>query len=213
MPNSINLDPRFGQYQINYELEHRHELRGQPGKLAVVGFLSRGRMGRFDDAVALAQQTGGQPNTADVRRYTSRPGVSLNAEQRIVQDVGIFGRVGWADGEVEPYEFSDIDRTASAGLSLSGKRWGRSADTFGLATVVNAISDAHKAYFSAGGLGILVGDGQLPHPGLEGIVETYYRVPFGSWQVTADYQFIVNPGYNRDRGPVSVISARLRTQF
>src|ERR1700730_7456519 len=125
----------------------------------------------------------------------------------------IFGRVGWADGHVEPYEFTDIDRTASAGLSLGGQRWGRPDDTFGLTTVVNNISNAHLAYLNAGGLGILVGDGQLPHPGLEKIVETYYRLPLGSWQVTADYQFIVNPAYNRDRGPVSVISARLRTQF
>ena len=116
-------------------------------------------------------------------------------------------------GNVEPYEFTDIDRTASAGVSLGGKRWGRPDDTFGLATVVNGISSAHIAYLNAGGLGILVGDGQLPHPGPEEILETYYRLPFGSWQVTADYQFIVNPAYNRDRGPVSVISARLRTQF
>jgi high affinity Mn2+ porin len=79
--------------------------------------------------------------------------------------------------------------------------------------VINSISSEHIAYLNAGGLGILVGDGQLPHPGLEQIVEAYYKLPVGSWQVTGDYQFIANPGYNRDRGPVSVISLRLRTQF
>jgi high affinity Mn2+ porin len=213
VPNSIQLDPRFDQFQIDYELEHRHELMGQPGKLAMVGFLNRARMGRFDDAVALARQTGGSANTADVRRYTSRPGVNLNGEQQVVPDVGIFGRIGWADGNVEPYDFSDIDRTMSAGLSLGGKRWGRPDDTFGLAAVFNRISNAHIAYLNAGGLGILVGDGQLPHSGPEGIVETYYRFPLGSWQVTADYQFIVNPAYNRDRGPVSVFAAHLHLQF
>jgi high affinity Mn2+ porin len=213
VPNSIELDHRFDQFQIVYELEHRHELIGQPGKVALVGFLSRGKMGSFDDAVALARQTGTAASAADVRRYTSRPGVSLNAEQQVVPDVGIFGRLGWAAGNVEPYEFTDIDRTASAGLSLGGKRWGRDDDTLGLATVVNGISGAHIAYLNAGGLGVLVGDGQLPHPGLERIIETYYRIPLASWQVTADYQFIVNPAYNRDRGPVSVFSVRLRTQF
>jgi high affinity Mn2+ porin len=213
VPNSTELDHTFNQFQFVYELEHRHELWGQPGKIAVDGFVSRGRMGNFDDAVALAQLTGTIPNTADVRRYGSRPGVNLNAEQQVVPNVGIFGRVGWADGKVEPYEFTDIDRTASAGLSLDGKLWSRPDDTFGLATVFNGISNAHIAYLNAGGLGILVGDGQLPHPGLEEILETYYRFPLGAWQVTADYQFIANPGYNRDRGPVSVISARLRTQF
>jgi high affinity Mn2+ porin len=213
VPNSIELDHTFDQFQFVYELEHRHELWGQPGKVAVNGFLSRGRMGSFDDAIALAQQTGGVPDTADVRRYTSRPGVNLNVEQQIVPDIGVFGRFGWADGRLEPFEFTDIDRTASAGLSLGGKLWGRPDDTIGLAGVVNGISSAHIAYLNAGGLGILVGDGQLPHPGLEQIVETYYRLPVGSWQVTGDYQFIANPGYNRDRGPVSVISLRLHTQF
>jgi high affinity Mn2+ porin len=213
VPNSSELDHKFDQFQFVYELEHRHELWGQPGRVAVNGFLSRARMGNFDDAIALAQQTGSAPNIADVRRYASRPGVNLNVEQQIMPDVGVFGRFGWADGRVEPFEFTDIDRTASAGLSLGGKLWGRPDDAFGLATVVNGISSSHIAYLNAGGLGILVGDGQLPHPGLEEIVETYYRFPVGSWQVTGDYQFIVNPGYNRDRGPVSVISLRLRTQF
>jgi high affinity Mn2+ porin len=74
-------------------------------------------------------------------------------------------------------------------------------------------SSADQAYLNAGGLGILVGDGQLPHPGPEQILETYYSLPVGSWKVTPDYQFIVNPGYNRDRGPVSILSLRLRTQF
>ncbi len=213
VPNSTELDPTFDQFQFVYEIEHRHELWGQPGKIAVDGFVSRGRMGRFDDAILFAQQTGGTPNAANVRQYASRPGVNVNVEQQVIPDVGIFGRVGWADGKVEPYEFTDIDRTASAGMSLGGKLWGRPDDTFGVATVFNGISSEHIAYLNDGGLGILVGDGQLPHPGLEEILETYYRFPLGSWQVTADYQFIENPGYNRDRGPVSVISGRLRTQF
>ena len=213
VPNSIELDHRFDQFQSVYELEHRHELFGQPGKLAAVGFLSRGRMGRYDDALAFAQQNGTLPNTADVRRYASRSGFNVNFEQQIVPNVGFFARAGFAGGNVEPYEFTDIDQTASAGLSLAGKMWGRPDDTFGLAGVLNGISSAHQAYLNAGGLGILVGDGQLPHPGPEQILETYYSLPLGAWRATADYQLIVNPAFNRDRGPVSVISARLRTQF
>ena len=96
-----------------------------------------------------------------VRRYTSRSGVSLNLEQQISPDLGMFARAGIASGGVEPYEFSDIDRTLAAGLSLSGKQWGRPDDTIGIAGVVNGISGAHKGYFNAGGLGILAGDGQL----------------------------------------------------
>ena len=215
VPNSTELDPTFDQFQMVYELQHSHELAGQPGMVAVDGFLSRGRMGRFDDAVLLAEQTGTIPNTADVRRYASRPGVNLNFAQQIVPNVGVFGRVGYADGNVEPYEFTDVDRTASFGTSLGGKLWGRPDDTVGIAGIANAITSAHVAYLNAGGLGILVGDGQLPHPGTEQIIEAYYKLPLGigAWNLTGDYQFIVNPAYNRDRGPLSVLGIRLRTQF
>jgi high affinity Mn2+ porin len=213
VPNSTELDPRFDQFEIVSELEHRHELLGQPGKVAVDAFVNRGRMGRYDDALALAEQNGTTPNTADVRQYASRPGVNVNFEQQVVPNVGVFARTGIADGNVEPYEFTDPDRTASAGTSLGGRLWGRPDDTVGIAGVVNAITSIHAAYLNAGGLGILVGDGQLLHPGYEQILEAYYSLPVGSWKVTADYQFVANPAFNRDRGPVSVFAARLRTQF
>jgi high affinity Mn2+ porin len=213
VPNNPELDPTFKQFQWMGEVEHHHDLWGQPGMLMITGFLTRGRMGRYDDALNLAALTGDTPDTALVRRYASRAGAGLNLEQQIVPNVGVFGRLGWADGNVEPYEFTDVDRTAAAGMSLSGKAWGRPDDTFGLAGVVNGISAAHIAYLNAGGLGILVGDGQLPHPGLEQIIETYYSFGFGSWQASIDYQFIANPGYNRDHGPVSVIGTRLHAQF
>jgi high affinity Mn2+ porin len=98
-------------------------------------------------------------------------------------------------------------------VSINGKSWGRPDDTVGVAGVVNGISNVHEAFLNPGGLGILVGDGQLPNPGLEQILETYYAFPLGPLRATIDYQFIVNPAYNRDRGPVSVIAARLRAQF
>jgi high affinity Mn2+ porin len=148
-----------------------------------------------------------------VREYRSRGGVSLNIEQQIIPNVGFFARAGWANGDIEPYEFTDIDRTASAGLSVQGNRWGRPDDTLGIAGVVNDISKEHQAFLNASGLGILVGDGQLPHPGPEQILETYYSFPLSIWRVTFDYQFIVNPAYNRDRGPVSVLATRLHAQF
>ena len=213
VPNSTDLDPRFGQFQWVGEIEHRHQLWGLPGKVAINGFLSRGRMGRFEDAIELAQITGGPAAIAAVRRYNSRGGVSVFAEQQLSSDFGVFERAGWANGNIEPYEFTDIDRTVTAGLSLKGTRWGRPDDTFGLAGIVNGISAVHQAFLNAGGLGILVGDGQLPNAGSEKIIEMYYSLPVFSWRMTFDYQFVANPAYNRDRGPVSIIGTRLHTQF
>jgi len=92
--------------------------------------------------------------------------------------------------------------------------WSRPGDTVGLAGIVNDISTARERFLNAGGLGIIVGDGQLPHPGPEQILETYYNlgvVPQA--HVSLDYQFVKNPAYNRDRGPVSIFAVRFHAQF
>ena len=63
-------------------------------------------------------------------------------------------------------------------------------------------------------LGILVGDGRLPHPGLEEIIETYYSYALSPrCNVTFDYQFVANPAYNPDRGPVNIVAGRYRAAF
>jgi high affinity Mn2+ porin len=216
VPNSETLDHGFHEFQWIGELEKRHELVGQPGKLLVTLFDTRGRMALLDQAVSTAQVSGEAVEAAlvDVRRYRSRAGVSLNLEQQLLSDLGLFARVGKAGGNVETYEFSDIDRTASVGLSMEGKRWGRSDDTVGLAAIDNGISATRERFLDAGGLGILVGDGRLPHPGAEEIVETYYRWAAVQWaQLTLDYQYIINPAYNSERGPVSIVALRIHAQF
>jgi high affinity Mn2+ porin len=212
-PNQTALDPTFGQFQSIGEIERRYVIGDQPGKLAITGFLTRGRMGSFEDAILLAAMTGGPANIAAVRQYQSRGGISMNLEQQLMPNVGFFARAGFANGDIEPYEFTDVDRTVAAGLSISGKQWGRDDDTFGIAGVVNGITSVHEAFLNAGGLGILVGDGQLPNPGSERIMETYYSFPVLAAKATLDYQLIVNPAYNRDRGPVSVLGVRLHTQY
>ncbi|HEY5105770.1 MAG TPA: carbohydrate porin [Caulobacteraceae bacterium] len=214
VPNDKVLDRSFGQFQIEGEIERRYRLGGRDGAVRLTGFLTRGRQGLFEDAIALAQADGGPPSTAAVRAYRSRGGVSFNIEQQLTRDLGAFARGGVADGSVEPYEYADIDRTVAAGLSLNGTRWGRGGDTLALAGVVNGISAAHEAYLAAGGLGILVGDGRLPHPGPEQIAETYYDAALYRFvSLTFDYQFVDHPAYNRDRGPVSIFAARLHAQF
>ena len=213
VPNSTDLDPAFGQFQMVGEIERRYELWGQPGKIAVTGYLTRARMGSFADAVQLAALTGGPADISAARTYTSKPGIAANLEQQILPGVGLFARAGYTPGNLEAYAFTDADTTLSGGASLSGKLWGRPNDTLGLAGILNTISNVHQAYFATGGYSALIGDGALPHPGAEKILEVYYSLPIYSWQLTLDYQFITNPAYNRDRGPVSVVATRLHAQF
>ncbi|MFN4923514.1 carbohydrate porin [Bradyrhizobium sp.] len=212
-PNTTSLDSRFGQFQWIGEIERRYSILGQPGKIAVTGFLTRGGMGSFNDAIQLAAVTGAPADITAVRRYQSRGGISMNLEQQINENVGFFARAGWADGHKEAYEFTDIDRSVAAGFSMSGRLWGRNDDIWAIAGVDNGITKVHQAFLNAGGLGILVGDGQLPHPGDERILETYYSFPWFASRITLDYQLIVNPAYNRDRGPASVLGVRLHTQY
>lgn len=210
VPNSAAIDTRFGQYQLIGELEEGHTLLGRPGKLKLTGFVTHGRQGRFTDALAL----GPNPDIARVRRVADRAGIGLNLEQQLRPGLGLFARAGIADGRYETYEFTDADRTVSGGVSLGGKPWGRPGDAVGIAAVVNAASRERKAYLAAGGLGILIGDGTLPHPGDEHILETYYDLGFARGaRLALDYQWIDTPGYNRDRGPVSLFALRVHGQF
>ena len=212
VPNSTTLDGRLSQFQLIGEVERRYKLGGRDGKIAVTGYLTRGRMARFADAIAAAG--GGVPDPASVRRYASRTGIGANLEQQLTDQLSLFARVGVAEGDREAYEFTDVDRTLAAGLSLSGDRWGRKDDTVGLAGVVNAISKVHQQYLAAGGVGILVGDGQLPHYGAERIVEAYYSVAVRKdIKVSFDGQMLDNLAYNRDRGPATVLAVRLHAQF
>ena len=213
-PTGYALDPTFQQFELVGEVEERHELWGQPGKIKITGYLERGSMGDYSDAVALAQATGQPADINAVRSYTSRPGVSMNVEQQVNDIFGLFFRAGWADGHKEPWDFTDVDRTVQGGVSINGKSWGRPDDTIGIGGIVNGISNDHIAFLNAGGLGILIGDGQLTNYGTERILEAYYSYAMTpSTRFTLDYQLVGNPGYNADRGPANIFAARAHWQF
>jgi len=214
-PNSTLLgSPVFQQDQVMGELEERHTLWEQPGKLKFLYWLSRGNFGTYNDALALATATGQTPSTGNVRHLRNKVGALINVEQQIQPDLGFFLRAGVTQGGVEEDDFTDVDQSLSGGFALSGNRWNRPDDTVGIAAVVNQISHAAKAYLAAGGLGGIVGDGALKAAGPEQILETYYSYAAFSWaNVTLDYQFVNNPAYNRQRGPVSVFALRTHVEF
>jgi high affinity Mn2+ porin len=214
VPNTKFLVRGFSQFSVIAEAEERHALWDQPGSVKFLFFANRANMGAYDAAVALAAETGTVPNTALVRRYDTRPGGGVNLQQQIRPDFGLFLRASVNDGSQEAFDFTDINQSVSAGLSLQGAEWDRPDDTVGIAGVINGISPAARRYFGAGGLGILVGDGALPRYGLEKIAETYYNFTVVDGAVlTMDYQFVDNPAYNPLRGPVSVFAVRAHAEF
>jgi high affinity Mn2+ porin len=192
VPNSRFLQHDFSQFEAVSEFELRSEALGRPGKIKLLGFVNRGRMADYSDAVGAAAGTGNAPDAALVRNYRSRPGIVLNLEQQVGDDWGVFARASWNDGSKEAYEFTEINRSLSAGASVSGNAWDRPNDVLGVAGVANGLSASARRYFGAGGLGILIGDRRLTHYAPEEIVETYYRLGVREEvAATFDYQLLV----------------------
>ncbi len=214
-PNQQPLDHRiFQHYGDQIEIERTHRLGDRPGKLRVLAFRNRAVMSRFRDALDLAAQTGTTPDINAVRTQEQiKKGIGINLEQAIGSDFGLFARAMWSDGQTETYAFTEIDRSLSGGALIKGTAWSRERDVLGVAFARNGLSNAHRDYLAAGGLGFFIGDGRLNYRP-ENIFESFYNlnVVKEAW-ITLDMQHIQNPAYNADRGPVTVVSARLHYGF
>lgn len=202
-------------YQAIGEIEHRHSIGGHAGAVRGAIWANHGRLGAYADAIAWGAANAAVPDVSQVQTTAhTRIGGYINAEQELTGTLGAFARLSMSDGRYAVFDFTDIDRSAAFGLSLTGKGWHRPADTLAIGIVANAISRQAKAYFAAGGLGLLIGDGVLPRPGTEKIIEASYTWhPIGPLAVTFDAQAVANPAYNRDRGPVGVLGLRLHAAF
>ncbi|QPF87956.1 carbohydrate porin [Bradyrhizobium genosp. L] len=217
VPNEPNSDTLvFSTGGAVVEFEGRYSIFDQPGKLRVGIFGNRGNTGNYNQALAIEDANPAldiNDVMASIRKDNLKYGFYLNGEQQIVKDVGLFGRFSWNDGQNEILSFTDVDRSLSGGLSIKGSSWGRANDTIGIGGAINGLSTAHRDFLAAGGLGLLIGDGALNYSP-ERIFETYYAYQVNkNLTLTADYQFITNPAYNADRGPVHIFSGRVHGEF
>jgi high affinity Mn2+ porin len=210
-----NLNHARGE-QIELETHPTLLHRRGPMIVRLLAYRNIATMGSYRDTLTSAQQNGTIPDIMATRRPNRiKYGFGLNVEQPLADDgaTGVFGRYGWDDGATESFAYTEVDRTLALGGQLSGRRWHRTDDRLALAFVQNDLAGVHKEYLAAGGLGFLLGDGKLNY-GSEQIVETYYSFQVSKpLALSLDYQWINHPGYNRDRGPVSVLSARAHLEF
>ncbi|MCW3097389.1 MAG: porin [Chthonomonadaceae bacterium] len=200
--------------QIEFEI-HPQLLRSpKPATIfRFLAFRNVGSMGSYRDALS-TQPLGMPPDLTTVRKGGAKYGFGLNFEQALADggDTGVFGRFGWNDGGTESQTF-ESDRFASLGIQISGAHWHRKKDRVGFALAQSDLTGAHKAYLAAGGIGDLVGDGALRY-GSERVLETYYSYHYSKHlTLTLDYQYVTNPGYNRDRGPISFVGFRAHVPF
>ncbi|HYL01818.1 MAG TPA: carbohydrate porin [Steroidobacteraceae bacterium] len=189
----------------------------------LLAYRNTARMGDYAAALALAAASGALPNiAADDRDGRHKSGYGVNAEQPLADEgeSGLFMRLGWNDGHTESFAFTEVDRLLSFGGQLSGVHWHRGEDRLGLAAVVEGLSDLHREYLAAGGSGFLLGDGRLDYAH-EQILEAYYRMQWtlalGATalrvQLSPDVQYVRNPGFNADRGPVRFYALRLHLEY
>ena len=193
-----------GSHTLEYT--YNYSINGKKGAFRLLSFFTTANMGNYDQSIEL-NPSAPNLNTTEKNGHT-KYGFGFNCEQEINKELGVFLRAGWNDGNNETWIFTEIDRSLSFGGSLYGNRWNRQNDNIGLAYVVSGLSVPHRNYLKAGGLGFELGDGNLNY-GLEQLTEIYYSMEVTKYLfISGTYQFILYPGYNRDRGPVNVFSVR-----
>lgn len=227
LPIDFALDKHYGD-QI--EVEHNHTLFKRPGAIRLLAYRNRVDTGRFDEAVAVFQAAhsknattctdfnygsgnAGAPDLCWVRRPNVKVGVGIDVEQRLADDIGVFFRGMYSDGRTEVDAFNPADRSLSFGVVAKGSLWHRHFDVTGVGMGWAWISDAHARYLAMGGVDGFVGDGALRQAS-EGVFDVFYSVGLlkAIW-LSADYQFLWNPGFNADRGPVHIVGSRVHAEF
>jgi high affinity Mn2+ porin len=194
------------------EYEARYNLRGRPGASSLLLFRNTARMGSYQQLLA---NPAGYNNDIAATRADGRTkyGFALSVEQQITDTMGAFLRASWNDGHNESWAFTEIDRSFALGVTQNGRLWRRPNDIVGAAVVASGLSPWHEQYLAGGGYGFIIGDGALNY-GLEVIGDLYYKLQINEMiSLSAIYQPIVNPAYNKDRGPINVFSGRLHVAF
>lgn len=189
------------EYTYNYSID------GKKGAVRLLSFFTTAHMGNYNQSLVL------NPAAPDIlateKQGRTKYGFGINCEQEIIPGMGTFFRASWNDGKNETWVFTEIDRSVSIGISADGNHWNRQNDNLGLAFVLSGLSSPHRNYLKAGGMGFELGDGNLNYA-LENLIELYYSLaPIKNIYLSGAYQFINNPGYNKDRGPVNVFSIRV----
>ncbi|MGA2296503.1 MAG: carbohydrate porin [FCB group bacterium] len=212
--NQSTFDTKIGQANgLAFEFEKNYSWFEREGSIKFIAFLNNARMGNYKEALLLPKDS---IDITQTRQYgRNKYGFCINVEQDLSDKSGLFARLSWNDGQNETWAFTEIDQSLSFGALFHGGLWSRETDRLGLAFVLNGISKEHRDYLAAGGYGFIIGDGKLNYA-LETIFEAYYSFfihDADHFWFSPDYQFVLNPAYNKDRGPVHILGFRIHIEF
>jgi high affinity Mn2+ porin len=198
------------------EIQKDYSLHEQAGTIRLLLYYNTSKAPAYQTVID--EYKNGTDTTLDViygKAYGGKKyGIGINCNQAISSRLAGFFRIGWNDGKTATWAFAEIDNSGSLGFKYYGIGKHRATDNIGLAFVSNGISSDHRDFLNTGGYGFMIGDGKLPHYTRENIAELFYEVKlFENLFATVDYQFVSHPAYNRDRGPVSLLAARVHIYF
>jgi high affinity Mn2+ porin len=199
----------------NLEFEYPYKLGNKSGTIRVVSWLNEAHMGNYHKAIEWGMKNDTTPDITKVEAEgRTKLGFGINIEQELSSDIGFFLRTGWNDGQNETWAFTEIDRTLSMGISMVGEKWLRKDDNLGIAVIINGLSAPHRDYLKAGGYGFIIGDGNLNYS-TENIFECFYSYKLKGYplRISPDYQFVLFPAYNKDRGPVNIFGLRVHIEL
>jgi hypothetical protein len=219
--NGNVFDQNIGKaHAETVELERKLKINNHPGAFRILAFENFSSAPSYSTAIkamkegdtSLVSIISGKAPGFDYGRI--KYGFGFSYWQELTNTLGIFARGSWNNGTSCTWAFTEIDQSVSGGISVKASAIKRKDDVFGLAAVVNGISNDHIAYLNAGGYGFMLGDGKLTHYNEEMIMETFYKIKIAStlW-ATLNYQLVLNPGYNADRGPVNIFGVRVHVEL
>ena len=230
-PNQLPVDFRlFKYYGDQIEFEHNHRFHGQDGKVRLLAYRNHEFIGRFADAIAAwrkdpaknattcagfnyGSENANAPDLCWVRKPNTKVGIGMFAEQSITPDIGVFARGMYSDGKTEVDSYTSADRSATFGVLAKGSWWHRPRDVTGVGANLGWISKVHAEYLALGGVDGFLGDGAIK-PGAESSLDMFYSVSIRkSFWLTGDFQYVANPGFNVDRGPVNIFTVRVHGEF
>ena len=224
VPTKANGQTMDGQilkaHSETIEVEKSFFINKKPGTIRLLAFHTVSQAPSYRDAINSAAKGDSTSLSVFTGNYEwhqyggLKYGFGLSANQDVSANVGVFLRASWNDGKTATWAFTEIDESISSGINVDGKTWKRKEDNAGIAFVMNGISKDHRDFLRAGLYGFIIGDGKLLNYGSESIAELYYQAKLYNYIfLTGDYQFVNNPAYNKDRGPVNVFSVRFHVML
>jgi hypothetical protein len=139
------------------------------------------------------------------RADENRSGFGLSFDQEIMDSISLFARYSWTDDDIavnndHSWEMLPINQMYTVGVGIGGYYWSRPDDNIGIGFGQTILTDDYEDANS--------------NTSNESYMETYYRYVFNqNLALTADFQWIHNPGGSSDADDAYIFGLRSQIDF